>query len=633
MSFLFPAFLIGAAAAAVPIVLHLFRRQSEHEVRFSAVRFLRKAPVEQAHRRRLRELLLLALRVTALVLLAAAFARPYLATGQGGDAAAVTVIAVDRSFSMSAPGQFSRARQFARDATDAAPADHLVALVAFGDAAEILVPPSADRAAVTTAIDRLQTGYEGTRYAAALARAAEAIGGRNGRIVVVTDLQQSGWLAADRGAVPARVNVEVADAGAPPSNLALIDLRTEREGTVALIGNSGVTLRDSRARLRAAGRLVVETAFTVMPGRSTEVRLAGDLPPRGVASVEIDDDIGYSADNTRYLSLDPPEPTSLLAVTASASTSGDSFYLERALLIGKEASRFAVTSASAGSVSGITLQSLQQHAMVILLGTRGLDRAGSDLLQAYVAGGGGLLVVGGPDLETTVVEDLLTPRLRLKLRPAAASEAPLTFAPVDRRHPILRTFGATVGNLGSVRFTRTVGVADDGVGRVIGRFSNGMPALVEYQVGSGRVVWFGSDLNNRWNDFPLHPTFVPFVHEVARYVTATRAARREYLIGDLPPGLAARPGEARLPDVSSNRPGGARTDRRIVVNVDPRESDPSRLALDRFMAAMTRMHEQAAVEARNQARDQEARQRLWQYGLALMAVGLVVEGLLGSRMG
>ena len=78
MSFLFPAFLIGGLAAVVPIVLHLLRREHLPRVPFSDTRFLQAARVEQARRRRLRELLLLALRVAALLLLAVAFARPFL---------------------------------------------------------------------------------------------------------------------------------------------------------------------------------------------------------------------------------------------------------------------------------------------------------------------------------------------------------------------------------------------------------------------------------------------------------------------------------------------------------------------------------------------------------------------------
>ena len=45
------------------------------------MRFLQQVPVEQARRRRLQDLLLLALRVAALLLLAFAFARPYFAAG------------------------------------------------------------------------------------------------------------------------------------------------------------------------------------------------------------------------------------------------------------------------------------------------------------------------------------------------------------------------------------------------------------------------------------------------------------------------------------------------------------------------------------------------------------------------
>ncbi len=86
-SFLSPLFLFGTLAAAVPIVLHLLRREPEPRVRFSAVKLLRHAPVEYTERRRLRELLLLALRVAALVLLAIAFARPFVAAGAAGGGA------------------------------------------------------------------------------------------------------------------------------------------------------------------------------------------------------------------------------------------------------------------------------------------------------------------------------------------------------------------------------------------------------------------------------------------------------------------------------------------------------------------------------------------------------------------
>ena len=79
LSFLSPAFLVGALAAALPVVLHLLGRRPQRRVLVPAVRLLKGAPAQETRRRRLRELALLALRVTAVLLLALAFARPYVA--------------------------------------------------------------------------------------------------------------------------------------------------------------------------------------------------------------------------------------------------------------------------------------------------------------------------------------------------------------------------------------------------------------------------------------------------------------------------------------------------------------------------------------------------------------------------
>src|SRR5712691_6673032 len=106
LSFLSPVFLAGAAMAAVPIVLHLLKREPEARVKFAVVNLLKQAPVEHTEKRHLRELLLLALRMAALVLLALAFARPFFATGAAVGASGVTVVALDTSYSLSAPGRF-----------------------------------------------------------------------------------------------------------------------------------------------------------------------------------------------------------------------------------------------------------------------------------------------------------------------------------------------------------------------------------------------------------------------------------------------------------------------------------------------------------------------------------------------
>ena len=137
LSFLSPLFLVGAAAAAMPDRLHLFYRRAEPVIEFAAMRYLRQAPVEQARRRRLRELLLLALRVAALMLLAWAFARPYVSSFAAAFDGAATVVLVDTSASMSGPGQFERARERAAAAVRDTPSADAVAVMSFALTAEL----------------------------------------------------------------------------------------------------------------------------------------------------------------------------------------------------------------------------------------------------------------------------------------------------------------------------------------------------------------------------------------------------------------------------------------------------------------------------------------------------------------
>src|SRR4051794_26146561 len=188
LSFLSPLFLAGAAAAAIPVILHLLKKEPEARVQFAAVKLLKTAPVEHTQKRHLRELLLLALRVAALLLLALAFARPFFASGAAVASSGVTVVALDTSYSMSAPGRFEQARRLAKDAIANAPAGDLIGVVTFDDDAGIAAKVSADRVLASAAIDQAAAGFGGTRYRAALSAASQLVGGRRGTIVVVSDL-------------------------------------------------------------------------------------------------------------------------------------------------------------------------------------------------------------------------------------------------------------------------------------------------------------------------------------------------------------------------------------------------------------------------------------------------------------
>jgi hypothetical protein len=628
MSFLSPLFLAGAAAAAVPIVLHLLKREPEMRVKFAAVKLIRQAPVEHTDRRRLRELLLLALRVTALILLALAFARPFFATGAAVASTGVTVVALDTSYSLSAPGRFERAKQLAKQAVARAPAGDLVGVVAFADEAEIVAKPGADRTLANDAIEQASAGFGATRYRAALSAASQHLAGRRGTVVVVTDLQESGWDAGDRASVPEGTTIELADVGAMPPNLAVTAVRPLPDRLVATVHNAGPRPRDARVHLRVDGRPAGDANVSLGANQSAEALFPG--PPRGSsAAVTVDDPDGIQADNVRYAVIGGAGRPSVLVVTGSGDVNRDAFYVQHALAAGSPAdSPFQVASAGGADLAGWTADRLKPQAAVLLLSTRGLERRGRELLAAYAQHGGGIFIAAGPDVDGDVVGDVLGGGSTLRIAAVeGARPAARALAPVDGRHPVFQAFAGNPGSLGLVTFQNAARIGGDAC-QTLARFTTGDTALIECPAGEGRALVLASDLNNRWNDFPLRATFVPFVHEVVRYLASTRPRATDYLVGDAPAGVKRAPGIVTLNDAAATG-GGARV---IAVNVDPRESDATRLSADEFQSAVTRLKDAGGIEA-HEAQEQEDQQHLWRYALAAMVVLLAAEGVLAARTG
>lgn len=627
MSFLFPAFLIGALAVAVPIVLHLLRREADIRIPFSAVRFLRRAPVEVASRRRLRELILLALRVSAVALLAIAFARPFFAQGADIVNAPLTVVAVDTSYSLSAPGQIERARALARRAIEGAPATGQVALMAFDDEARVVSAPGTSRAAVLAKLETMRPEFGRTRYRAALNRAAELFGNRPGTLVVVTDLQQVGWDGGDTVTFGQGVEVDVADVGSPPGNVAVVALRTEQGRAVAVVRNTGGLQQEGQARLDVDGRTVSTLPFTIGPSTSSTLQFDAALPASGVARVTVDDPRGYTADNVRVMLLDAPPAASILAVTGTSTARTDAFYVDRALQVEDEP-RFRVDTVAASAVARLDVTSLSKYAVVFLLGSQGLDLRGAEYLAGFVKGGGGLFVAAGPRLEPALVQALFG-----NIASSAALEVrkePVGFVPANAQHPIMRPLGPLMGALTSVRFRQTASLPMRDGWRLVAAFSDGKAALVEAKLGEGRILLFASDLSNRGNDFPLHPGFVPLMHETARYLGADHERAADLTPGDLPNGTPRQPGVVEVRTAKQRNGGGE--SRRVAVNVDIGESDMGRIDAKHFTDAITRAQVSKENAARAGARQTEGQQNLWRYGLMLMIAALVAEVAVGRRI-
>jgi hypothetical protein len=609
MSFLYPAFLVGAIAVAIPVVLHLLRREVAPEVPFTAVRLLQRSPVERTHRRRLRDLLLLAARVLALLLLAFAFARPYV---QGAAPARLRLVAIDRSYSMGSPGKFDRARALARSAIDAATGDERIALVAFDDRADVLADPGG-AAEARVALDRLAPGYGGTRYPALFEKATELAGGSDGLLVVVSDLQSSGWDRVGTSALPPGWQMEVMDAGPVPANLTVTGVSVEADRVVATVRNTGSATKESRARLELDGRTVGAANVVVPPGGSSSVAIPWRPPATGALAAIVDDPGGLDPDNSRYVVLGARGASKALFLTGGGQ---NGLYLSRALetSAGEEGALEADLVAAA-RLSGLSAEEISSYPVVVLLSTRGFERRTREHVAAHVRSGAGLFIAAAPDVDQTVLTALTNWQPPISVIEEGGPS--LTFAATDARHPIFRPFGTLTANLGQVRFARTWRVQPEGWS-VLARFSNGVPALLERPVGQGRVVLFASDMDRRWNDFPLHPAFVPFVLETVRHAAGSRRQPSEYAVASAPAGIGQRPGVFKTAD-----------NREVALNVDPDEGTADRATPEAFAGRVEKTPAGSGRGPEMQARQAEARQNYWQYGLLLMIAALVAESFVG----
>ncbi|HEX8027654.1 MAG TPA: BatA and WFA domain-containing protein [Vicinamibacterales bacterium] len=591
ISFLSPLFLIGAIAAAVPILLHLFHRKTEVVIDFPAVSLLKRAPAQQHRRRRLRELILLALRVGALILLALSFARPYFANAVAPASAPLTVLAVDTSMSMTAPGQFERARQSAQRAASAVPSSQALALISFSDAATVLVEPTTDRASIATAIGALSPGNGGTRFRTALARASETIGTREGHVVVITDLQQAGWDFNDDGGLPDGVGVDVIALPPPPGNVAVTSAESRDRRVVASIQNYGSSEITTGVRLIAGGKELAKTEVTLAAFGSADVDWPGVTMPSGEAEVRVDDAAGYQADNSRSLQLDATPAIRVAVVVADPTGATGGLYVERALAVaGRE---FEVEVRDGREVAKWSQDDVAKLGAVFVLGTRTLDRNGRERIKTYLANGGQVLLAVGPDVDPGTLTDVLGASLKFDGAPIRSPGATLIAS--DGRHPIFRPFLSPSGALGDVQVEQHRRLNDQPDRTVLARFSDGDAALAEQTVGKGRLLVFTSDLDNEWSRFPLNPAFVPFAVEAARYLT--RAQHRQ----------AAE------------------------SMADARESNPAATTAEEFTNAIERTNRSAARDTRNAAKEIEDRQKWWQIGLVVMLIALAGEALVGRR--
>jgi hypothetical protein len=662
--FVAPALLLGLIAGVLPWIIHRIGRRRVRTVPFAAMELLLRAEREVSARRRLRDALLLFARTAIAIALPLAFARPFAQVRS--ELPAVTtrsqsaVIVLDDSASMRRRGRteslFDTARARARHLVQNLSPESDIAIVlaseAVGGAGAPVAELSHDRARVLAALTSAGASARRADFAAALRRATQilATAPRADRLIyVVTDLQASGWEQVSAAALAGGPEIVVLDAsdGAAWENRAVVALAAEpapEEGTqgiavVAEIANySARPVKGLGITLRLDGAEVARGFIDVPPGGRAKKRFVHAVSGAAAshqAEVVIDRD-DFALDDRRACRVEASRRLRVLIVNGdprTVRTEDETFFLEAALRAG--GSGFSPTSILPDDLA---TRELDGFGAIFLANVARPSGAAAEALARYVAAGGGLFISLGDKLDADTwnqTRGILPQPLGLK-RSAAAPPGTRAegetvdlrpaerLAPIDRRHPLLSSFPARGEGLTSARFFQYVLLAPlpDAPGRrVVLRYESGAPALVDAEIGRGRVLLLTTTVDREWTDLPIRPGFLPLVQEAARFLARVPSgeAVAELAVGDKrelalgaderrievlkPSGESraltpsANPTEARsrhavlftetdepgLYRVRAARSDGTLTDRpdaAFVVALDARESDPTRLPDD-----------------------------------------------------
>ena len=677
MSFIAPLFFVALAALAIPVLIHLIQREKKQIIRFPSLMFVQRVPYKSIQRRRVHNWLLLLVRLTALALIVLAFARPFF-EGQGlgaaaGGGAREVVILLDQSYSLGYADRWERAQAAASEAIDGlGPADR-GSVVLFSAGAEIALRSTAsgerDRLQAAVAVAAPTAGA--TRFAPALKVAGGILADSalpRREVVLISDFQRGGWRGEEGASLPdgSTVTPILIAGGAEAPNVAVsavslarsIFSDQERVAVSAVVVNRGAEqLTGAQLGLEIDGRPIQTETLDVEAGSSASVTFA----PVTIAgrfmrgSVRATSD-ALDADNAFHFVVSPAEPVQVVVVD-QGGTGSTALYLTRALAIG-ETPRFETT---VRQPNGLSDQDLRQAAVVVLNDVA-VPAALGRRLARFVEAGGGLLVALGPQAAWPQDVDILPAALQERVDRTRGDAARI--GALEYGHTVFEPFRAPrSGNFSAARIYGYRAVEPEASARVLARFDGGAPALLERQLGAGRVLLWTSTLDLSWSDLPLKPVFLPFVHRAARYLASYAEPLPWSMVGQVfdasfgestfPLGgaVVVTPSGEQVPldeegsDVLELTEGGfyeLRTGTSesvtavVASNVDSAESDLTAMDPKEIVAAATAgvggNLQSSAAGLPPPPEAQERSQRLWWDILCLGVVLLGADTLISNRM-
>jgi hypothetical protein len=526
ITFLNPFLLFGLTAGILPVLIHRLIQRKSIQRKFSAVRLLLQSQRITAKPQRLKNLLLLALRILAVLGLVFMMARPVLTQsglagfGEGG----AKVIILDNSLSMGFCQELGERYELAKKAAKAA---------LQGFEGQVAVIPTVGRPTTPLEIQWMKAGealkvLEGIPLSfgrgdptSALSLAYQRLRDlkTSKQILILSDMARGDWEGLDLKKMGLVSDAEVtflrlggkgrdpnfgikdvrlvegeAVTGTPARLEVMVSNHSEKSGTtLTQLYLSGKKGDQKSIELKAGeeGQVYFELFFDNPNWIDVEVRLSGDRLP---------------GDDSFYLPLKVREKIKVLIVDGDPRTSlkmSESYYLSNALRPGGlESSPFLIRVITEAEMASIDLR---PYEAIFLLNA---SKPYSSRIASFLELGKPVFIFLGDRVspEDYNAFTLLPGSIGALRNP---DQKPEHITSIDRGHKALQALSRGMESLKKASFQRYYKI--EGSTKNLLTFGNHDPLLAEAERGRSKVFLFTSSADLDWNDLPLKAAYLPLI--------------------------------------------------------------------------------------------------------------------------
>ncbi len=526
---------------------------------------------------RVKQILLLILRMLAIACLALAFARPTLLGGLGGvlgkRANSSMAIVIDNSRSMQlrdAQGEYlDQAKELATALVEQTTGGDEIFIITTAQS-ELQATPYSLKNLAVDAVSDVTIQPAGSQLSAAWTKAAERLADAsnlNKEIYLISDLQKKTFTDTTQSLASGDIRTYLVPVGTRQhNNIAITDVEivsriievgqpVRLEATLVNYGEEVV--EGYVASIFLDGERVAQASADLDPRIPKKLSFTATPQRRGWLSgvVQIEDD-AFGSDNIRHFTLNVPEERQLLLVQGEGQQTD---FLELALSPELTRGRVAFQVEKIAE-SALPMKRLGTYDAVVLVGVRSLSSGEITTLREYIAGGGGVLFFPG---EGGIAQDYNGLFTALQGGQFSGFSGSLTgqqrvasFDRIDLEHPLFEgVFDKQQG------FRQQITVEDpllyhtmnytpsNGAENTLITLSNGFPFLQEIRFDRGGLLLLGVAPDPRWSDLPQRGLFIPLIYRCMYYLSSGESiAGDDFIIG--------RPGEIRiagLPETASAR--------------------------------------------------------------------------------